>query len=97
MLVLIDFFNEIIRIETKKEVNKLGSGQKRNKALVEKAERGLYQFKYDVANELGIQPPQSDYWGNLTSRDCGAVGGNMVRKMVEAYENQLSQQNQQGQ
>ncbi|UMZ73311.1 alpha/beta-type small acid-soluble spore protein [Natranaerofaba carboxydovora] len=74
----------------------MGTGQKRNKALVEGAERGLYQFKYEVADELGIQPPQSDYWGNLTSRDCGAVGGNMVRKMIQAYETQLAnQQNQQ--
>lgn len=76
----------------------MGTGQKRNKALVEGAERGLYQFKYEVADELGIQPPQSDYWGNLTSRDCGAVGGNMVRKMIQAYETQLAnQQNQQQQ
>ena len=74
----------------------MGTGQKRNKALVEGAERGLYQFKYEVADELGIEPPQSDYWGNLTSRDCGAVGGNMVRKMIQAYETQLAnQQNQQ--
>ncbi len=74
----------------------MGTGQKGNKALVEGAEKGLYQFKYEVADELGIQPPQSDYWGNLTSRDCGAVGGNMVRKMIQAYETQLAnQQNQQ--
>ena len=72
----------------------MGTGQKRNKALVEGAENGLYQFKYEVADELGIQPPQSDYWGNLTSRDCGAVGGNMVRKMIQAYETQLAQQQQ---
>ena len=70
----------------------MGQGQKQNKALVEGAEKGLYQFKYEVADELGIQPPASDYWGNLTSRDCGAVGGNMVRKMIQAYESQLAQQ-----
>ena len=75
----------------------MGTGQKRNKALVEGAERGLYQFKYEVADELGIQPPQSDYWGNLTSRDCGAVGGNMVRKMIQAYETQLANQQTQNQ
>ncbi|MGI6113979.1 MAG: small, acid-soluble spore protein, alpha/beta type, partial [Mahellales bacterium] len=30
------------------------------------------------------------YWGNLTSRECGAVGGHMVRKMIEQAESQLA-------
>lgn len=49
----------------------------------------LNNFKYEIANELGVNAPQSGYWGYLTSRDCGAVGGNMVRKMIAFAESQL--------
>ncbi|MDN5293840.1 MAG: hypothetical protein PWQ91_1012 [Eubacteriales bacterium] len=71
----------------------MGTGQRRNKALVVEARPALDQFKYEVANEIGIPVNQikGGYWGNLTSRDCGAVGGNMVRKMIQAYEQSLAQ------
>ncbi|HHU63885.1 MAG TPA: alpha/beta-type small acid-soluble spore protein [Clostridiales bacterium] len=65
-----------------------GSVNRSNRILVQGAEKALDQFKYEVANELGIQPDQG-YWGNLTSRECGAVGGQMVRKMIEQAESQL--------
>jgi hypothetical protein len=48
------------------------------------------QFKYDVARNIGVTPPQSGYWGDLSSRDCGAVGGHMVRAMIQLAEQQLS-------
>ena len=35
---------------------------------------------------------QGDYWGHMTARDCGAVGGHMVKRMIEAAERTLSQQ-----
>ena len=66
-----------------------GSVNRSNRILVQGAEKALDQFKYEVANELGIQPDQG-YWGNLTSRECGAVGGQMVRKMIEQAESQLA-------
>jgi hypothetical protein len=44
------------------------------------------QWKYEVAAELGIQAPQAGYWGEIPSRQCGAVGGHMVRKMIEMAE-----------
>lgn len=69
----------------------MAQGQKRNKALVPEARAALYQFKYETANELGIQVPQDDYWGTLSSRDCGAVGGNMVKKMIQQAQQQLAQ------
>jgi hypothetical protein len=75
----------------------MAQGQKRNKALVPEARSALYQFKYETANELGIQVPQDDYWGTLSSRDCGAVGGNMVRKMIQQAQQQLAQRNPQQQ
>ena len=48
---------------------------------------GLSKFKNEVARELGV--PFSDYNGDLSSRQCGSVGGEMVKRMVEAYESQI--------
>ena len=58
-----------------------------NKKLVPEAKNGLSKFKQEVAKEMGVQ--FSDYNGNLTSRECGSVGGEMVKRMVEQYESKL--------
>nr|prf small acid soluble protein 1 [Clostridium perfringens] len=58
-----------------------------SKSLVPKAKNGLSKFKNEVARELGV--PFSDYNGDLSSRQCGSVGGEMVKRMVEAYESQI--------
>lgn len=58
-----------------------------SKALVPAAKSGLNSLKNEVAQELGV--PFSDYNGNLTSRECGSVGGEMVKRMVEEYESHL--------
>ena len=55
--------------------------------LVPEAKNGLATFKKEVANELGV--PLSDYNGDLTSKQCGSVGGEMVKRMVEQYENSI--------
>lgn len=55
--------------------------------LVPEAKNGLSKFKTEVANELGV--PFTDYNGNLSSKQCGSVGGEMVKKMVESYEKGL--------
>ncbi|MCK4260468.1 MAG: alpha/beta-type small acid-soluble spore protein [Halanaerobiales bacterium] len=68
----------------------MAGGQKSNTLVNPLAAKAMEQFKYEVAQELGIQTPQSGYWGEMTTRDTGAIGGHMVRKMVEAYENKLS-------
>jgi len=69
----------------------LGTGQKRNKLVVPEAAQAMYNFKYELANEVGIANQiQGGYWGHISSRDCGAVGGNMVRRMIEAYEKSLA-------
>lgn len=72
----------------------MGVGQKRNTLLVKGANQALDKFKYEVANELNIntQPIQGDYWGYMTARDCGAVGGHMVKRMIEAAERSLAGQ-----
>lgn len=61
----------------------------KNSKIVPEARAALDQFKYEVANEIGVQVPTSGYWGNMTSRDCGSVGGFMVKRMVESYERGL--------
>lgn len=58
-----------------------------SKALVPEAKNGLDTFKTEVARELGV--PFSDYNGDLTARQCGSVGGEMVKRMVEEYESHL--------
>lgn len=58
-----------------------------NKSLVPEAKQGLNTFKNEVAKEMGV--PFSDYNGDLSSRQCGSVGGEMVKRMVEQYESSL--------
>ncbi len=61
-----------------------------NRAIVRGAEEQLDRFKYEVASELGLNVPQDGYWGELPARQCGAVGGHMVRRMIEMAEQQLA-------
>ncbi|NFN16780.1 alpha/beta-type small acid-soluble spore protein [Clostridium botulinum] len=58
-----------------------------NSVLVPEAKQGLARFKNEIANELGV--PFSNYNGDLSSRQCGSVGGEMVKRMVEQYENSI--------
>jgi hypothetical protein len=62
----------------------------RNQNVVPEAKGGLDQFKEEVANEIGVQVPATGYWGNMTSKECGSVGGYMVKRMVESYERGLT-------
>ena len=59
-----------------------------NSALVAEARNGLNKFKYEVANEVGVTLKQG-YNGDITSRDAGRIGGNMVKKMIQSYEQGL--------
>ncbi|MCQ2969522.1 MAG: alpha/beta-type small acid-soluble spore protein [Clostridium sp.] len=52
--------------------------------LVPEAKNGLAKFKNQVATEMGV--PFSDYNGDLSSKQCGSVGGEMVKRMVQQYE-----------
>lgn len=58
-----------------------------NRVIVPEAKQGLSNFKNEVAKELGV--PFSDYNGDLSSKQCGSVGGEMVKRMVQEYENSL--------
>lgn len=56
------------------------------KKLVPEAKEALDKFKMEAASEVGVKLNPS-YNGSLTSREAGSVGGQMIKKMVEAYEN----------
>ena len=59
-----------------------------NKTLVPEAKAALDQFKMEAASEVGVNL-KNGYNGDLTSRQAGSIGGQMVKKMVESYENNL--------
>lgn len=58
------------------------------KNVVPEAKAALDRFKMEVAQEVGVNLKQG-YNGDLTSREAGSVGGMMVKKMIEAYENNM--------
>ena len=68
----------------------MAQGQNSNRKLIPQSANAMEQFKYETAAELGI-PNYQGYLGDLPSRVNGAVGGNMVKKMVAAYEQSLAQ------
>ena len=59
-----------------------------NKKLVPEAMSALDKFKYEVASEVGVNL-KDGYNGDLSSRDAGRIGGNMVRKMIQQVENNM--------
>ena len=56
---------------------------KKNKAA-------LNSIKMQAANEVGVNLKENGYNGDLTSKQAGSVGGQMVKKMIESYENNNS-------
>ncbi len=56
-----------------------------NKAVVPSAREALNKFKMEAASQVGVNLKQG-YNGDLTSREAGSVGGQMVKKMIESYE-----------
>ena len=80
----------------------MAAGQKRNTAVVPQARQALERFKYEVANEIYQGPDplaqtlqswhQTGYGGDIPARVWGAVGGQMVRRMIAAAEQSLISQ-----
>ena len=62
----------------------------KNSVVVPEARQALDKFKMEAANEVGVNLKEG-YNGNLTSREAGSVGGQMVKKMIEHYENNIKQ------
>ena len=59
-----------------------------NRSVVPEAKDALNKFKYEVASEVGVNLKQG-YNGDLSSRDAGRIGGQMVKKLIEQAENQM--------
>ncbi|HOB36099.1 MAG TPA: alpha/beta-type small acid-soluble spore protein [Candidatus Avimonas sp.] len=56
-----------------------------NRVLVPEAREGLNRFKMEAANEVGVNLKQG-YNGDLTAREAGSIGGQMVKKMIQQYQ-----------
>ena len=59
-----------------------------NNINVPEARQAMEQFKQQAASEVGVNLKQG-YNGDLTSREAGSVGGQMVKKMIESYEQNM--------
>ena len=64
------------------------SSKNSNKLNVPEARAAMDKFKMEAASEVGVNLKEG-YNGNLTSREAGSVGGQMVKKMIESYEKSL--------
>ncbi len=60
----------------------------RNKSLVPEAKAALDKFKMECASEVGVNLKEG-YNGDLTSKQNGSVGGQMVKKMIKSYEDSM--------
>ena len=59
-----------------------------NRKLVPEAQGALEKFKYEVASEVGVNL-KDGYNGDISARDAGRIGGNMVRKLIQQAENNM--------
>ena len=64
------------------------SSKKNNTINVPEARAAMDKFKMEAASEVGVNL-KDGYNGDISARDAGSVGGQMVKKMVEAYEKSL--------
>lgn len=64
-----------------------------NRIEVPGAKDAMNKFKMEVANEVGVNLKQG-YNGDLTSKQAGTIGGNMVKKMIRQAESNMSNNNQ---
>ncbi len=61
---------------------------KKSSIVIPEAREAMEKFKMEAANEVGVNLKEG-YNGDLTSRQAGSVGGQMVKKMIEDYENKI--------
>lgn len=59
-----------------------------NQTLVPEARAALDKFKMEAASEVGVTLKQG-YNGDLTSKQAGSIGGQMVKKMIQSYETNM--------
>ncbi len=61
---------------------------KNSRTLVPEAKEAMNRFKMEAANEVGVNLKQG-YNGDITAKQAGSVGGQMVKKMIENAENSM--------
>ena len=66
----------------------MSSKSRSNRVEVPEAKAAMDKFKTEVASELGVNLKEG-YNGDLTSREAGSIGGEMVRRMVKSYEESI--------
>lgn len=83
-------FRKLLRLDNIdfKKKNRRFNLMSKSKINVPEAKAALDNFKMQAANEVGVTLKQG-YNGDLTSKQAGSIGGQMVKKMVESYENNL--------
>ena len=66
----------------------MSNNKSNNNYVVPQAKAAMEQFKMEAANEVGVTLNKG-YNGDLTSRQAGSIGGQMMKKMIEKYEQDL--------
>lgn len=59
-----------------------------NSKVVPEAREALEKFKYEVASEVGVNL-KNGYNGDISAKEAGRIGGNMVKKMIQQAESQM--------
>lgn len=60
-----------------------------NRLVVPEAQEAMNKFKMEAANEVGVDLKKG-YNGSMTTREAGSIGGQMVKKMIQSYEQGMS-------
>ena len=66
----------------------MSNANRSNKLVVPEAREAMEKFKMEAANEMGVNL-KDGYNGDITARQAGSIGGQMVKKMIESYETGL--------
>lgn len=64
------------------------SSSNSNYKVVPEAADALNKFKYEVASEVGVNL-KNGYNGDISAKDAGRIGGNMVKKLIQQAENNM--------
>ena len=83
--------NPKTKIQTKERQIMTNTKNGSNQGMVPEARAAMDRFKMEAAAEVGVNLKQG-YNGDLTSRQAGSIGGQMVKKMIESYEQNLASQ-----
>ncbi len=67
----------------------MSNNNSNNNFVVPEAKAAMNKFKMEAASEVGVQL-KNGYNGDLTSREAGSIGGQMVKKMIKKYEQDLA-------